>query len=265
MIPAGAELICEYEIRDSGNLILDVTVPAASFSSSRNFYSRQEGQLDFHDVTALLDEQRQHIASRIEALSATISDRELAPVRKRLEAAQKISSQDPDAESAELAKQAAEYLQDAKRLLAQTRTRNLSSIREIELEGLSNLFNDHARQFASPNEITAFDNLARTAERAIAKTNSSEFEILADDMRARTFAVLWRQDDFVRDRFRWFDSAPFLFVDPAQRDALRARGEDALARNDMSELRRVVLELDNIRFGPSDESELSFATNIVRG
>jgi molecular chaperone DnaK len=49
VIPAGADLVCEYEILDSGNIILEVSVPTigGTFHSGRNFYSRQEGQIDF--------------------------------------------------------------------------------------------------------------------------------------------------------------------------------------------------------------------------
>src|SRR5690606_6138487 len=48
-VPAGAELICDYEVLDSGNIVLQVTIPAVqgSFNSARNFYSRQEGQINF--------------------------------------------------------------------------------------------------------------------------------------------------------------------------------------------------------------------------
>jgi molecular chaperone DnaK len=48
VIAAGADLICEYEARDSGNIALDVSVPSIGglFHSGRNFYSRQEGMVD---------------------------------------------------------------------------------------------------------------------------------------------------------------------------------------------------------------------------
>ena len=49
VIPAGADLECEYEILDSGNIIIEVSVPCigGTFHSGKNFYSRQEGQLDY--------------------------------------------------------------------------------------------------------------------------------------------------------------------------------------------------------------------------
>jgi molecular chaperone DnaK len=49
VIAAGAELMCTYEVLDSGNIILEISVPSigGSFHSGRNFYSRQEGQIDY--------------------------------------------------------------------------------------------------------------------------------------------------------------------------------------------------------------------------
>ena len=49
VIAAGAEMICEFEVLDSGNIILEVSVPSisGSFQSGRNFYSSQEGKLDY--------------------------------------------------------------------------------------------------------------------------------------------------------------------------------------------------------------------------
>lgn len=42
VIAAGAELICDYEILDSGNIKMEVSVPSIGglFHSGRNFYSR---------------------------------------------------------------------------------------------------------------------------------------------------------------------------------------------------------------------------------
>jgi molecular chaperone DnaK len=44
VITAGAELICEFEVLDSGNIILEVSVPSisGSFQSGRNFYSAKK-------------------------------------------------------------------------------------------------------------------------------------------------------------------------------------------------------------------------------
>jgi molecular chaperone DnaK len=56
VIPAGADLECDYEILDSGNIIIEVSVPCigGTFHSGKNFYSRQEGQLDYTTASVLV-------------------------------------------------------------------------------------------------------------------------------------------------------------------------------------------------------------------
>ena len=58
VIPAGADLECDYEILDSGNIIIEVSVPSIGgvFHSGKNFYSRQEGQLDYTTSAAMVVE-----------------------------------------------------------------------------------------------------------------------------------------------------------------------------------------------------------------
>ena len=48
VVAKGADLVCEYEMLGSGNVVLGVTIPSigASFARSQ-LYSRQEGQIDF--------------------------------------------------------------------------------------------------------------------------------------------------------------------------------------------------------------------------
>jgi molecular chaperone DnaK len=55
VIANGADLICEYEVLDSGNIFLDITVPSihGSFKSGRNFYSRQGGGTDYTNASYL--------------------------------------------------------------------------------------------------------------------------------------------------------------------------------------------------------------------
>jgi molecular chaperone DnaK len=62
VIAAGAEMICEYEVLDSGNIILEVSVPSisGSFQSGRNFYSSQEGKLDYTSQAKNIQEQSEH-------------------------------------------------------------------------------------------------------------------------------------------------------------------------------------------------------------
>jgi len=62
VIAAGAELVCEYEVLDSGNIQLEVSVPSisGSFKSGRNYYSSQEGKIDYSNQAKNIQEQSEH-------------------------------------------------------------------------------------------------------------------------------------------------------------------------------------------------------------
>jgi molecular chaperone DnaK len=67
VIAAGAELLCEYEILDSGNIMMEVSVPSigGSFHTGRNFYSRQDGQIDYSQASKLVAAQSEHVLQRL--------------------------------------------------------------------------------------------------------------------------------------------------------------------------------------------------------
>lgn len=264
VIAAGAELVCDYEVSDSGAVRFEVSVPSigGSFDSGRNFYSRMDAQIDFTMAAALVREETERTLHRLEEMAAKVDDPKLNKARERLAQATKSNSPDADEESS---KQAMEHVQEAKRLLAMARKDNLPEIRQVELDRLVSNFDEYVREHARPTEAAAFDNLARTAQRAINNKNG-DFESLADEMRYKNFGILWRQDWFVIDRFNWYAKSPHLFPDGAQHARLAKLGAEALRQEDMEKLRAIVAELESNRFGSaSDGDDMMAASNIVRG
>ena len=67
----------------------------------------------------------------------------------------------------ETAKQAMDNVQEAKRLLALARKDHLKEIRQLELDKAVDFFDRLVREHARPTEANAFDNLVKTAQRAI--------------------------------------------------------------------------------------------------
>lgn len=192
VIAAGAELVCEYEVLDSGNIQLEVSVPSisGSFKSGRNYYSSQEGKIDYSNQAKNIQEQSEHTLERLEEMASKVDDPRLEQAREKLEQAGTIKSDEADPETA---KQAMDNVQEAKRLLALTRKEHLKDIRQLELDRAVDFFEKTVRQHARPTEATSFDNLVKTAQRAI-ENNSSDFESHLDDLRGRNFMILWRQD-----------------------------------------------------------------------
>ena len=262
VIAAGAELVCEYEVLDSGNIQLEVSVPSisGSFKSGRNYYSSQEGKLDYTNQAKSIHEQSEHTLERLEEMASKVDDPRLEQAREKLEQASTIESGEADPETA---KQAMDNVQEAKRLLALTRKEHLKDIRQLELDRAVDFFEKAVRQHARPTEATSFDNLVKTAQRAL-ENNGSDFESHLDDLRSRNFMILWRQDWFVIDHFKRLAQASYLFSDAREHAQLVAVGTEAIKANDIDKLRAVVGQLISIQVGSAGDDDMMAGANIVR-
>ncbi len=262
VISAGAELICDYDVHDSGNILIEISIPSVggSFSSGRNFYSRQEGQIDYSNATKLVEEQSENAMQRLNEMAAKIDDPRIDQAREKLEKAESLKSNENDPE---ITKQAMDNIQEAKRLLALARKGNLPEIRQMDLDKTVDYFNKHIREYARPTEASAFDNLTKTAQRAISN-NGGDFESHLEDLRGKNFMILWRQDWFVIDRFKWLAESYYLFPDIHEHSELTALGTEALKSNDIEKLRTVVRHLDSVRIGSADADEMMAGANIIR-
>jgi len=262
VIAAGADLICEYEVLDSGNIVVEVSVPSisGSFQSGHNFYSSQEGKVDYTNQAKNIQAQSEHTLQRLDEMAAKVDDPRLEQAREKLEQAGTIEPGEADPETA---KQAMDNVQEAKRLLALTRKEHLKDIRQLELDKAVDFFDKVVRQHARPTEASSFDNLVKTAQRAL-ENNSSDFESHLDDLHGRNFMILWRQDWFVIERFKWLAQDTYLFPDAREHAQLVAVGAEALKANDIDKLRAVVVNLDSIRVGSAGDDDMMAGANIVR-
>ncbi|VVD29217.1 Hsp70 family protein [Paraburkholderia dioscoreae] len=262
VIVKGAELLVDYEAHDSGAIVLDVTVPSigANFNSGRNFYSRQDGQIDYSNAAKLIEDDAENLESRIDAIAKKVNDPQLDRARAKLRSA-KTDAAKGDPESA---KQAMDDVQEAKKLLALTRRANLRDIRTVDLESCVSMFDEIVRRHARPAEETAFDNLAATARRAIASP-SGDFESHLREMRGKNWDILARQDWFVIDRFKWLAGAPHLFHNAKEHEQLALTGLAALEKNDIDQLRNVVDHLDSIRISLGGDDQMLAGSNILVG
>lgn len=263
VIVAGADMICEYEMLDSGCLVLEVEIPSigGSFQSHRNFYSSQQGKVDYTNQAKNIQEQSEAALQRVDEISSKVDDPRLDQARQKLELAGTIDATEADPEKA---KEAMDNVQEAKRLMALTRKEHRKDIRQLDLDKTVGIFDRVLRQHARPTEASSFDSLAKTAQRAIA-SNSADFEVHLDDLRGRLAAILFRQDGFVIDRFRWLSQDVHLFADLREHASLVAEGSAALKANDIDQLRIVVLKLDSIKIGSAPEDDMMVGANILRG
>jgi molecular chaperone DnaK len=263
VIPAGADLECDYEILDSGNIIIEVSVPCigGTFHSGKNFYSRQEGQLDYTSASVLVVKEGEQTLKRLDEINKVVDNPKLDQARNKLESAVSL---DPKETETEKTQEAMENVLEARRLLAQVGKEHLKEFRQIDLDGVVSFFDEYICQHARPSEATAFGNLARTAQRSIDK-NDKDFEHHLDELKGRNFEILWRQDWFVVERFKSMVNSPHLFADKHRFEELSNIGAQLMHSDDIEKLRAVVAQLSMIQIGGGPDNEMFDVANIIRG
>jgi len=259
-IRAGDDLVCEYEMSDSGRLSIVVCVPSVGGTFvSQDLYSRQEGEIDYSQAQPAVQAEAQATLEIIEQIELRVQDRDLVRARQKLDEAHGLCSQAaPDPEATKLASQ---KVQNARSMLAGVRSNHLPIIRQAELDRAAGVFDQLAREHAKPSEESAFDNMVRTAERLISNS-SGEFDNVLDEMRGTTWNILWRQDAFVAATFSRFSERPYLFPDLQAYRTLLSKGAAALDSEDYNELREVVGRMYLIKATSSWTDELHLA-NII--
>lgn len=263
VISQGAELICDYEVQDSGQVVLTISVPSVggNFESHRNFYSRQESQIDFTAASKQIAEEAEIVRNRIDGVASKVSDPKLDQALQKLDQASSVQANETDPETA---KQAMDNVQEAKKLLADVRKSNIKPIRQMDLDSCVDFFNKVVREHARPKEASSFDTLVRTAQRAIDSDNG-DFENHLNELRGRNWQILWRQDFFVVDTFKRLSEEPWHFSDRRQHAELVAAGKEALKADDFEKLRSVVGKLYSIRISSGDDDDMLAVANITRG
>ena len=263
VIPAGGTLECDFEVLDSGNVILEVSIPDIQGIRSGNFYSWQEGiggrNYDSEGARAYVVEEGDKTVQRIDDIEEVVQNPKLVSARKKLESAASLDPHESDPESA---KEAHEKIFEAKTLLSQVRMEHLPEIRQIDLDGVASFFDEHIRQHARPSEAKAFDNLVKTAQRSI---KDKDFEHHLDELKGKNFEILWRQDWFVVERFKWMASSPHLFADRPRFEELCKIGSQLMCSDDIGKLREVVRQLSTIQIDDGPDDEMFDVVNIIRG
>ena len=261
VIPAGADLECDFEMLDSGEIKLEVSIPCigATFPSGTNFYSPQEGQIDYTAASVLVIEEGQETLSRIDEINSVVESQKLDQARQKLESAVSL---DPEESDTEKSQEAMEKILEAKRLLSQVRKEYLKEIRQIDLDRIVAFFNTHSRQHARPSEVTTFDNLTKTAQRSIGN-NDKDFDHHLDELKGKNFGILWRQDWFVVEQFKSMASSPHRFADRRSFAELIKTGQQLMRSDDIEKLRVVVAQLGSIQISSHDD--MLDAVNIIRG
>ena len=263
----GAKLDYDFEMLDSGVIKFKVSVPSVRFrSEAKDFYSRQEGQIDYADESERVSirEEGERARQRLTELEGSVDDQRLEQAHKKLE--ESLLSLDTSDADPERVKEANEGIVEARRLMAQVRKDHCKPVRQLELEKVGEDF-ALIRQYARPSEKTEFDNLARTAQRSIDR-NDSDFDNHLRKLNSRNSDIRWRQDGYIIELFNSLKSQPERrFSDAAQFKELVKRGKRAIKNDNIDELRQIVIQFFRIWISidtPSDD-DFIVDTNILRG
>lgn len=265
IIPVGAELECDFEMLDSGNIILDISVPSigSTFNSGKNFYSRQEGMIDFSKDNQALEKDARQILERIEELEEVISDPKLDQAKSKVDF---VLDQCIDANDSELAQEASEKLLEAKKLLNQVNKEHLKTIRENELEKVT----AHARNLlekdpqSSRADLIKLDQLTAKARSAINHSNNS-FETILQEIKSLMNIYMLNDFDFLQGYFSYLVSTNQVeFEDQVEFKLLAIKGIAAIESNDVKKLRQVVIAMTRLTQSSTDEIPEDLA-NIIKG
>ena len=261
VIATGSEIICEYEMGDSGAIHLEISIPSIGGTfGNRNFYSRQEGQKDTLDTDKISDD-GQKMLQRIEDIEYKINDERLDRAKKKAQNAANIGSSFCGNEEVQ---QASSDLLESKKLVHEVRKDNLPSIRQSELDSCVSFFDEAVRRYARPAEADAFDNQAQAAQRAIDR-NDEDFEKILEQLKGKNFDILWRQDWFAIDWFKNMVSKPYNFSDQEKFFMLKKKGEACITSDKIDDLRQVIISLWSIEINESSFEDMVEKANIVRG
>jgi molecular chaperone DnaK len=206
-------------------------------------------------------EEGERTLKRIEEINEVVDNPKLEQARQKLESAVSL---DPEEAETEKSQEAMEKVLEARKLIAQVRKEHLKEIRQIDLDGVVSFFDEHIRQHARPSEASAFDTLAKTAQRSIDR-NDKDFEPHLDELKSKYIEILWRQDWFVVERFKWMVSSPHQFADKHRFEELAQIGTQLMRSDDIEKLRAVVAQLSMIQIGGGPDNEMFDAANIIRG
>ena len=263
IIPVGADLICEYEILDSGNIILEVDVPVIgnAFKSGHNFYSRQQGQIDFSEESEKIKEEAKSVLERLERLYEFTNNEVL---KTKIEGMQEIleNADDYDIEQWQAAN---ETILSMKKAIFDIDRKFKGKIRAKKLEDAQELVDRLEEEGILPRiKIDEYNKTLRILTQLMQR-EGTDFETKMDEFRVKIFI----------DMFNYNDSSAVYFFNQLteqQEDfndqrlfmQLVQQGNRCIQTNDMNGLRRVVQQLCmNLEQGSA--GEYSFITNILRG
>ena len=264
MIPEGAEIECEYEITDSGQINLEASIPviAATFRG-HNLYSWQEGA-GTPDKNEIAKAGRSILVSIMGILKHIAEPDLYAAKIKAASAANADLLADDDIEQIQ---KAAEDLNEARRVAGKYRKENRRLTQTSRLENYRRHYKAEIRDKAYEEERTEIENYFKLARESIERDGSMLEDILSD-IWSMFGDIMWRQDSHVISIFRDYCSSESSYTDVEKYRELKEKGNAAIESGDIDELRYILNQMYRIRKHRSEESDITAVfddANIIKG
>ncbi len=261
-IVEGAEIICDYTIDDAGSIKLEIEIPAINESFYGNFYSRNEGQLNFDKAAGKINSDGKNLLAQVRNLGRAVEDDDdYEKLQRAGEVASTAINANQDCDREEL-KHIEEDLQTAKKILADIRARNRESIRREDLDGCREYYLKYVKKFAKPQEISQLENLFDRAETLIEREDSA-FEDAMSEIRGLCWGIIfYRDDDFAIRRFNNLTKNSGDYTDQTNFYRLKQAGEEAIAQKNFDKLREIFWDILDLGVHAQDEF---LTANIIKG
>ena len=146
---------------------LEIEIPAGNESFYKNFYSREDAQLNFDKAADKLNSDGKNLLEQVRNLGRVVEDDDdYEKLQRAGEVASTAINVNPDCDREEL-KHIEENLQTAKKILAGIRERNRENIRREDLDGWRDYYETYMKKFAEPQEMIQLEKLFNRAENLI--------------------------------------------------------------------------------------------------
>ena len=242
IVNVGDEIICDYQVEESGTIRLGVRIPSIGYSASQsNYYSSMDGKEELSNAEEILLEANR-LLQRVTEIAQKITDIRLFRTRKNLQRVRQTAQHSEDPEALQGARST---LLECRKAVAYIRKDHLREMRKMELDRMCNLF-EAVRYYASPAGQASFDNLKESAEIAI-RTGSADFETLLKEMNHTVAQAQWNNDNIVELHYDHLVSRPGDFEDKAAFEDLRRQGAECIRKKDYHGLRVAVNKLYGIQ------------------
>lgn len=266
MIPAGAEINCNYVVNDSGSIDLELDIPSIgqSFNNDKNFYSRQEGQVDLDHAAGIINREGKKVLKKVKDLAEQMEIKDDEKLQKLGEIASKAINIRQDSSDREELQHISDDILHAKKILNKLRRENLSKIRQKELDYLIDFYQQEMIKYSDEDDQNEYEKLFESANQAM-RNNNSEFEDILAQVRYLNYKVNMKNNsEFPAQWFIWKIQNPENYSDENAFYQLVSAGKQAIENNDIQTLKQILNELACIEIRDSDEG-MEMMTNITRG